>query len=644
MQHSKLCLVSMKASEIIFKWMRYLARWPKLDSHRLEKIIGEIDDENKKRELKEDLEQIGKAESSCIVAVPMMIGALYFIKSFLLVGKTLDWFNYPDILSNFIFAPTTHISNDVGNASPLVHFTCMTTNCSRLTQDRSLVEDMIRLPVFAICDPLTVYYPVPFKYLERVGLLLSMLFGFGPLLSGALTPTIQLISPRSNECILFMHSPSLAVESMRARLSLIISRLMQHSRSCRLLHTDYDANSDRGYHARGHIAPSKSDTHHPVHSLDDNSLSKYLPVVRTGWFRCKMNRLFSIMALNSTLSTILFLSYSLSMVTKTEIYAKKDLIWRFNQEMRHQNCAIWLTHSSSLSSSNNLVDLGNIDFNWTFLALIELVLTQVVPGLMALMSFIMFYMTAIEIVYWQSEIQNQLMFLVEVRRLSFVLTQRGSFLRSLGLMSHLPPRHQVALQYVADKSLDNLRQEFKRANELSLYVFSTRLIRTEQSQAGLSSESRMDSALAFQDLSMKTMLMIDLSDGMVELNDLHVLLMERVYVNFSLYLELMQQYELFVYVPIIHGYILLYGILLISIWYCKQILDKQISSAIQLLIMIVWLVTNSVLLISSAIHAKVSSILGTSGKICIFYRFLHESQIIQLYRTHNSSGIGPEVS
>lgn len=275
---------------------------------------------------------------------------------------------------------------------------------------------------------------------------------------------------------------------------------------------------------------------------------------------------------------------------------------RFKRQMDLQGCQIWTQNLSQL------VDVTSFNMNWNLLGIIECLLVQWLPVLVACGTFLIFYLTILELICWQAELQNQLLYLIEFKS----LIERSSHFRTHDhsdfLCSHSLSAEQQTVFMYADVSMGRFRQEFIRCNSLLANLVKTNLIYTKNySSGGSISHSKLDSRRAFQSLGFETLELIHSSGQNVNPNEVYMLMSERIYVNFCLYLEYFNHNVPSLAAVVTLGYLLLYGLIIISVWYCNTISGGQFDGPL-LTVAFVWLLVNFLLFISSVIHARVSRI------------------------------------
>lgn len=598
---------SMVITRFFFRLLRHAAHMPLMDRRKLQKIIREETDTRERQLLERDFSELKRGEQSYFFYALAAMVIIYVLKSVLYVVRTIKLVDYIDIESNL----QVIYGDGIDNESMLIRFTCMTTNCTRLTRAaNSLEEDMISLPVLDICDPLSSIFPAPFKYLDRVSVLLVLCLGFGAVSDSLFVQFFHRIRGRSNECCVFMQAPRLAMVLFREKLAPIVEHLRY---SCdksftydygRIWQTFLASDNDEPLREATSILESGNEQ-----EMDEVYAGKFalgfLPFVRTTWFCRKLNDITGFMALQGAFGSIGASYMTLTWLFDALLPQKARLYQEFDDEMRAQNCAVWLTEDPNTRIDPKRVDLSRY---WTVLGASESVIGRLFPGAIALMVFLIFYLTSLEITCWQSELHNQLRFLVEFKRLSGDLA-RNRILddRPTRFISNSLPRRQIVRSVIADIAMKTLQQEFKQANQVSFYVMRTNLIRTRNASALTQhfSHSQLDTALAFQDLSLQTLHLIDCGGRIVSPDEVHFSMMERVYVNFCLYVEQITYYTPGITVSIMHGYLLLYGLMIISAWYCYRVAPGQLGVIIWVVVG-VWWHCNNVLLVSSSIHAKVS--------------------------------------
>ena len=120
----------------------------------------------------------------------------YFIKCFVIAYYSLSWFDHKNLDKNIEYVEN---SND-----HLSKVTCLTTNCTRLSQTNrgTLAEDMSKLPVVALCNPVLSSFYCPIQHMDSYGLLIYTTFGLCVLFLGAILPLAQMLYPGNNESMI----------------------------------------------------------------------------------------------------------------------------------------------------------------------------------------------------------------------------------------------------------------------------------------------------------------------------------------------------------------------------------------------------------------------------------------------------------
>lgn len=617
----------------MFAVSRILFNLPSLSSNKMKQLIDETrgrpEEEDEKSSLEIDFDRLKRRDKSTFSILLMAtLGIVYSLKIGLLMNRKMSIFDYSDFGSNFDY------SYDVMSNRTLVHFTCMTTNCSRLSAggaNRSLAEDLTELPTFDICDPtLALFYPSPLKYIEKICLLLFAFFAYGNFYCGFFMGMFLLVSPRPNECSLFVESPRLASALARNRVRSIVTKVFQSRGIClpRHNHSPWQRNSQQrtvNRYLQGINGSLFDTTDRQLHVDEDNYSRResYLadeklivacsPVVRSDWFHRKLVILSCVFLFSLIFNVIGLFYMGLVSVVEQESARRAKLFAGFEREMQAQSCSIWV-----MDDQARFVNVTGFYQGWNWLATAETALGHFGSSAIICLFFIVFSLTALELICWQSELQNQLLFLLEFRRLSSKLTTKyhrrtSTTFRRLSngqgkvlLASPGGPQRQQALLFT-DITMGKLREKFMQANSFSLFAIQTNLIRTKHSFANNFSSSRLDTALAFQNLSLEALRLIGSvgRDHQVETDEVLALLNERIYVNFCLYLEHMNHYKSSLSVAIGQCYTVLFGLILVTIWYVVKISTDHFSALIAM-VSLTWFYNNYTLLICSVVHAKVS--------------------------------------
>lgn len=593
--------VAQLINKTAFRWLRVIAKVTCADRNRIRRVIDQAK-ESDRSYLESEFRELKQGDGGRIPIILIIMAFLYSIKNSIVAIRTHLLFSYADAHLSFRYSLTA--SGEI----ILVHFACMTTNCTRLSTENPLIDDLSQLPMFVICDPIEVFYPVPFKYLGNIGLTLFVIFALNTLFDGILIPFLNMMYPSPNECCIFVGAPRLAILITRDRLTNIASssprsqlpqsldeRVELYSN---LVHDRYQLSgvSPSEVSSRQLIEKLSHLTPEPHYlDLEAKFLTSGLPVTRSGWFHRKLTRITCglLIMVNIAIFCLTYIIGIWWLGINTD--ARGVLFENYDRVMRLDRCSIWLTDSPS-----QIVNISSYDLSWNLIGTVECLVSQHIGFYIAFGTFVTFYLTILEIFYFQGEIQNQLMFLIELKRLSGETTQRCHHRTRVDGLPYRPSSsiQQQTELVVADLMMKKLQYQFKKANELSIYVMQTNLIGAQNKFF----VSRLNSALAFQNLALEVLqLKLQVDPGHV-----HMILMERIYVKFCLYLEMMKHYERCLESIICSGYFLLFELVIVSVWHTRQ-LGGAIDS-VTIACSLIWLTTNFVLLACSSVHTRVSAL------------------------------------
>lgn len=573
--------------------MRYAARWPRPDRTRIEKIINQASGYGKYL-LERDFSELKRGEKSIYIYSSILLTNLYCIKSTWFISRSVSLINYSEMESNF----QVLVSDE--NQTELVRFVCMTTNCSRLSTSNSLMDDMSQLPVFVVCESLSALYWDPIKYLGE-----DAIFVYGVLASiiavSMIIPIMQLISPKYNDCCVFLQTPRLAIALLRDRMDEVVAR------------SSLELEAHRQHHRRQQFDEHERDAELydidlirdlPEQSNDKQGASDrglYLPIVRSEWFHRRLT-LFNITLVTSTIiSAIFFGLFLIRQFVGPRVEEKSNLLAQFNANMRLLKCAIWLTDSPT-----TFVNLTSFDLSWNLPGSIEFLGIPLMSIFVAIIGLLGFYSTIFDLVCWQAELQNQLLFLAEFKRLSKQHWKHQINHQARRFCNHLSPSspNQTALM-LANLMLKRLGHEFKLANSSFVSLMKTNLIQPPKYNDTRSSRWSSNSALAIQEFSLNSIKLIDLMGQNIDPDGVHSLLMEKIYTNFCLYLDVMNNYIPCLSVIISISYVFLYGMIILASWYCAKITSENLNDLI-IVVGVSLTYTVTVLLVCSIVHTKVS--------------------------------------
>lgn len=577
----------------LFRCLRIFSRLPHVNQTKISHVIRRANCEERPQ-LVEDLKELNRSDKRQFIFITLIISLLFSFRNDLFILRTLFLLSESELLPNFVFQ----------SQAKTIQFACMTTNCTRLMNARPIVDDLSQLPIFVLCDPLEHYYPAPIKYLDKIGLLVVAIFGFANIANGILLPTLQLVAPVESEFCMFVQTPRLAVALIKERLTSIAIRMKQcqrHEEPTRW--TRYNnsflppwesynqcdgRNCDSGYSRHSRIAENNQ-------SIGREFIDNCIPTVRTKWFYRKLIQAMCVLCGVYSLTVFVFAYSTLVWFLDARVDVKSGYMDMIDDQVQKNNCSVWLTSDKSQST----LEFGGVDMSWSLSGILEYTI-QLGPLFITAMGSMTFALTGLELLCWQSELKNQLLFLVEFKHLSnkFESHQRASDERFL---TNHPTRLRLVFCLV-NEAMVRLQSEFKHYNGTSLFFFKTSLIRSRLHNLP---SPRLSSSLAFEEMSHQILESINSSgQSNVSPTEVNLFLMERVYVNLRLYLEMINHYIPFMGAIVSLGYFMLYGLIILTIWYCRKVSITHVEG-LMLTVAMVFIYMILTLMLCSKVHARV---------------------------------------
>lgn len=145
---------------------------------------------------------------------------MYFLWSAIFILKNFYFSFYIIIAANTITSDSSEYissTNTTAMTSGRTNYACLTTNCSRLTENNPLIRDLRELPVFTICHPNTHSIYAPLTVARSLGLSIYTVFSYYISLVGIVEPIEFYWHPVIQDSRMFSLTPTFSIASHRER-------------------------------------------------------------------------------------------------------------------------------------------------------------------------------------------------------------------------------------------------------------------------------------------------------------------------------------------------------------------------------------------------------------------------------------------
>lgn len=539
-------------------------------------------------ELKECME-LSIKRPCCLFST--VIFTIYFIKNnFVVISSFLAFDHYDPSRS---LEEITYSSAGGGQYKPRYRFGCIETNCTRLTNDSSLAQDLSFIPLITVCEPrLNIFY-APSAYLDSFGLLLLTTVSFQVFVLGAGVAIMQYYFPLSCESLMFILAPTLIVNKIRNRLKILFVTLDKSFKNFKSIAADRRLDGGLcAHHSRDRFRSFRYQIERPSIYHTDSDLENEelvedcIPVIRSNWWRAKLVRLFmhSIVAIYSTvtaIASILFI-YIYIMLMKKRAFLKEVA-----DSMAEQNCFIWHP-SSSQDRSIEYINLDPAGAKWTLYSLVETSVIVSPPLIMMSATLVSFYVTTCELACWLEEVKLQIQLAIETGRL------QGAMLREPNNIK--PSRAEVTTKF----DLNMIRRKFKENTYLNSISRVTTKPMERRSIANAPNKAvvrTLDAKMAQQEFVLDS-----LATSRWNAQESYAEMIKKVYISFRLIVDLVSCYSPHVVNSVIVSLIMNYGFAIIALWYSRQIRNFNLEPIT--LVLCAWIFSAILILLAAKFHAN----------------------------------------
>lgn len=379
---------------------------------------------------------------------------------------------------------TDFLLADKKQQQQIVHkFYCIATNCTRIqAQSASLKEDIGKLPVLSICNPILSGQYTPMISLDAPAILAHMTLGFC-LLTCFTNYIVQILLAIPNDSLMLFVAPQISAQMIKNKISVYLfdiqRSLMNYGhlnskleperygrvRSATRLKAHSDPGDGMPTLTPCNRAPTERCSFNKIDPIIDEEAGQFksidsrssndainiigqqrgdfmddnLPAVRTDWWRNKMAGCIHISFFFLTVETLAAV-FTIMIIVQYYIYLKKQELFKYASYIRSQNCAIWL-NSEDASKDRELIELDKIPMNWSALKLLELFLCIALPLFNTCCFLLFFQVCFCELNCWLNELKLKTEVAIEYARLFKVLLN----LTPMPSMSHGPPKPSTAL-------------------------------------------------------------------------------------------------------------------------------------------------------------------------------------------------------
>lgn len=552
-------------------------------------------------------------------ALMILLYSLYSVKNSIIILKTFDYYDHSNPENSIELVSSK-------NGQVTIQFACFTTNCTRLSRHSTLAHDLSELHVFGLCNPNLDILLTPVSKLNAFGMFVTSLSTFGVILLGAWPLAQQFLFEASNETIMSIVAPDVTKGLMRSRARTILTDLFisfHHFAFETRRNWSTVANNDSGGRWHDNVRTVLEQGRHratPRHELANwvvdlrarkpsRSRAKTLelvermtdgclPIVRSDWWQVRIAQMFCYTLL-ITISGVLLLGGIILNYIILKIRTKTDAYREFSNEMSQHGCSIWRTQAGPSSS----IQLERVSFHWQPFQVVEICLIVLVPVVNGLVLLSYYYMAVCEALCWLTELKEYL-----IGSLAFVEFHSISQNKDTNLFK-----------------LSELRRKFIESTEFKFILFYhesdhnplIKLIHSKfqhkngSSQRGellpkLSISSGSNCSKADENDNYGKWKQFynhpnELEESYCESN---VENLEKVYVNFRLFVGHVRDCTPGIAVLIAITYLLNYGSLLICIVFSRRVKNFTIEPII--VIIFAFLFSNFLILLGSNFHANVS--------------------------------------
>lgn len=498
----------------------------------------------------------------------------------------------------------------------LFKFTCVLTNCTQLSSNSTLAEDMIQLPIFSICHPeISKQYP-PVINLDSLGVLIFLICCLYILWMGFILPLQQNVYPINNESIMYVLAPNVQIKILIDRIKILMRDISISFQNYKTKFKKFTLQNQSPvdldvYKIDEQLRSSRSNAFSPpvrgglcwrqkMRSIGlqrnqiikddgprftDDELEEFakdcLPAVRSSWWwtRVTKNFCFSLMMLLNVASLIAFFIFAMILLYLNK---KKTLLQNYATMMNQTGCAIWklptTTNATNDEMSKSFVDLNDIRLDWSVYSIIETFFIYLGPTFTLAAVLTYYYQASCELMCWLIELHNHAMLAIE-------------FMRFQDLLS---PTHE---DYPGKKLVMN--EIRRRLLERTRFKFMILVSDSLKRQHTKKTNSRLDVKIANQEYA------LDLIVNQRSSPDSHVEIVEKFYISLRLFIGLVGHYSRSLVVLFVLANILNYGLAMVAVY-----LGRRISTfRTEALCLVMFVMVNLTIGISVAsnVHAQVST-------------------------------------
>lgn len=515
-----------------------------------------------------------------IALINLFLYGLYFIKNFFIVFSTLLLFDHLNPENSVKETLTSPSSNEQYKSH--YQFSCIETNCKKLTKSSSLAQDMIRLPMLYICKPEYSSIYAPIIFLGSYGLFLQTIVSYEILIIGAGLSLMQYQFPLSCESLMFALTPNLKTNQIRIKLKDLFINLnssLVNYKSIVLGQKPGDL-----VWARPKMLISK---HKAKEDLDE-LVEDCLPVIRSNWWRSRLIKLILLTGL-----TIYCIYFCMGLLLLThidiELERRKALLQEMSHELIERNCSIWRS-SSFKNQPIEYVHLEQMKVGWTIYSVLELTALVAQPVFAMIVELSYVYGSICELTCWLEEVKLQILLAIELAKL-----------HETSYRPHNNNEDSSSSKPIKEFKLTLIREKFKENTNINFIYLQVKPMKLGlmdiKANQEISQSCTLNIKLAHQEFIFQLMASSDWN-GPESYYDM----MAKIYISFRLFVDFIGCYSPHVVKSVATSLIVNYGYAIISFWYSRQIKDFTLEPIV--LVLFAWAFSTILILLTAKFHAQ----------------------------------------
>lgn len=329
----------------------------------------------------------------------------------------------------------------------LIKFTCMITNCSRLSNNTnsSLGGDFLIIPHLSICKPTLRYFLLPFVDMGKNGYFMYALVGMG-MCNYCCAPLIgQWIRPMGDDTLLFIIAPNCSKQIFIKRIRSIIidiySSLLNYrtniikriinSKSLRIYEQDKLLKVSKEFDHQRELrlvmlaGYRYKDMEYDWSELDD-FINDCMPIIRTEWWYEQIELSYKLCGLCAPIITIILTFGSFFNLYLMSFKAENELN-KYGHHIRLSGCAIWLDNDNDNVDNRIYVDLENYSIKFSTFAVIQFAYLSAVPLISLYLALTGYSISIGELLSWATSLRAEVEFSVEYVRFKMIIDKFYNF-------------------------------------------------------------------------------------------------------------------------------------------------------------------------------------------------------------------------